>query len=152
MLVDTDGEPLGASAAIAVTSPGFEVNSPEDGGWLEYDTEIPVSVTIEAFELVEPGEDTEPEVGKGHYRVYLDDADGDDYLLASASPEDSFVLPEGVPSGQHELRFSLREKSGAPVGFDRVVDVFVGAGPPGVAILSPTSPMSAHRGRCSKCS
>ena len=146
VLVDTDGAPVGAAASIAVTSPGFDVLSPEDGGWLEYDTEIAVAVNVSAFELIEPGEDTEPEVGKGHYRVYLDDADGEDYLLASASLEDSFVLPEGVPSGQHELRFSLREKSGAPVGFDRVVDVFVGAGPPGVAILSPFAGQPVHPG------
>lgn len=146
VLVDTENSPVGTSGAVVLTTPGLTVVSPAANSWVEYDKDTQITVEFEYFELLDPEGDTAPEIGKGHYRVYLDDADGDDYLLASGNASDVIRVGNEVTAGQHTLRFSVREKNGAPVGFEEFISVFVGAGPPSVSVASPLAGKTVHPG------
>lgn len=77
--------------------------------------EITLSVSVNGFKLDESriGQDNEP--GVGHYRIYLDDARGEDFLAAGAAPNRKISLPSSITDGSHELRVVLYNNDKTPL-------------------------------------
>jgi hypothetical protein len=73
--------------------------------------EITVTVTVDGFTL--DAEKIEPNVGR--YRVYLDDASGEDFLAESAAESVKVTIPDSITDGSHELRVVLHHNDGTPV-------------------------------------
>jgi hypothetical protein len=77
--------------------------------------EITVSVTVSGFRL-DPdriGKANEP--GVGHYRIYLNQTGGDDFLAEGAAPSIKITLPSDITDGSHELIVALHNNDGTPV-------------------------------------
>ncbi len=77
--------------------------------------EITVSVSVEGFRLDESriGKDNEP--GAGHYRVYLNQTGGDDFLAEAAAPSIKITLPSNITDGSHELIVVLYNNDRTPL-------------------------------------
>lgn len=73
---------------------------------------ITVTVSAAGFEL----DDSEgAPAGAGHYRIYLDEASGEDYLARGAAPTTRITLPKDTTDGSHELRVVLYDNDSTPV-------------------------------------
>jgi hypothetical protein len=73
---------------------------------------VTVSVTVQNFKLVAPGGPNVP--GEGHYHVYLDGAQGGNYLAAGETPTKLVTIPLGTASGAHTLRVNISQNDHAP--------------------------------------
>jgi len=80
-----------------------------------------LEVSADKTHAVQPGDDitvtvegSSPAPSGARYRAYLDDADGDDFLAASADPTFQVSVPEGLTDGSHKLRVVLYDGD-APV-------------------------------------
>lgn len=82
---------------------------------LEPGGSVTLTVTVEHFTLDGERIGAANEDGVGHYRVYWDDASGDDYLGASAEPELTVTVPENTTDGSHRLRVMLVNNDGTPL-------------------------------------
>lgn len=77
--------------------------------------EITVTVTVEKFTL-DPAKIGQPnEAGVGHYRVYLDDTSGDNFLAESAAGTIKVTIPETITDGSHQLRVVLLNNDRTPL-------------------------------------
>lgn len=92
---------------ISVSADKTHAVQPED--------EITVSVSVEGFELDQSRIGQQKEPGVGHYRIYLDDAGGDDFLVAGAAPNSKITLPSSITDGSHELRILLYNNDETPL-------------------------------------
>lgn len=77
--------------------------------------EITVTVTVEKFTLDAGKIGESNEAGVGHYRVYLDDASGDNFLAESATDTVKVTVPESITDGSHQLRVVLHNNDRTPV-------------------------------------
>jgi len=77
--------------------------------------EITLTIDVTDFRLSAAAMGAENEAGVGHYRVYLDDAGGDDYLTAGDATTARVTVPEQVTDGSHELRVVLHNNDGSPL-------------------------------------
>lgn len=77
--------------------------------------EITLTVTVSNFTLDANKLDQANEPGVGHFRVYLDDATGDDYLAVSGEPQTTVKIPEDITDGSHEVRVALQNNDQSPV-------------------------------------
>lgn len=77
--------------------------------------EITLTVTVNKFTLdtSKIGKPNEPNVG--HYRVYLDDASGDNFLADSAADTVKVKIPDVITDGSHQLRVVLHNNDRSPV-------------------------------------
>ena len=56
--------------------------------------------------------------GQGHYRVYLDNQTGDNFLLASADAQGLVTLPADMTLGPHTIRVALHNNDGSELGVE----------------------------------
>ena len=96
---ESSGAGMAMAASVSVSADKTHAVQPLD--------EITLTVTTSGFTLSESaiGEPNEPDTG--HYRVYLDSASGDDYLLESAAAVSKVTVPESITDGSHDLRVVL---------------------------------------------
>lgn len=73
---------------------------------------LTVSVTDFALDAAAMGSARAP--GRGHFRVYLDDASGDAFLAESADANLKVKIPEDVTDGSHDLRVMLYNNDRTP--------------------------------------
>jgi hypothetical protein len=92
---------------ISVSADKTHAVQPED--------EITVSISVAGFELDQSRIGQKNQPGVGHYRIYLDDAGGDDFLAAGAGPNSKVRLPPGITDGSHELRVVLFNNDQTPL-------------------------------------
>lgn len=97
--VESSGAETATAASVSVSADKTHAVQPLD--------EITLTVTASEFTLNESaiGQPNEPDTG--HYRVYLDSASGDDYLLESAAAVSKVTVPESITDGSHDLRVVL---------------------------------------------
>jgi len=97
--VETSGTEMAPAASVSVSADKTHAVQPLD--------EITLTVTTSGFRLSESaiGQPNEPDTG--HYRVYLDSAKGDEYLLESAAAVSKVTVPESITDGSHDLRVVL---------------------------------------------
>lgn len=77
--------------------------------------EITLTIDVGDFRLAPESIGGSNQDGVGHYRVYLDDASGDDFLLEAAEPTTRVVIPEDISDGSHDLRVVLHNNDRSPV-------------------------------------
>ncbi|HEX9583981.1 MAG TPA: hypothetical protein VGB36_05705 [Gammaproteobacteria bacterium] len=99
--------PRGDLPVITVSADKTHAVQPED--------EITVSVSVSGFKLDESRISQDNEPGVGHYRIYLDDANGEDFLIAGAAPSSKVTVPSSITDGSHELRVVLYNNDKSPL-------------------------------------
>lgn len=141
----TDAAPQDTGA----TSPTVRVASPATGA--TFTIGAPTRLTIETtnFMLVPFMGMSGAERGRGHYHIYLDAADGMDYLVADHNPTPSVTIPAGTSVGPHTLRISLRnhDHSAVTPAVDTTLPIVVNvATTPTVTINAPADGTSVMAG------
>ena len=77
--------------------------------------ELTLTVTVSDFTLDTDKLNEANEAGVGHFRVYLDDATGDDYLAMGAEPMTMVKIPDDITDGSHEVRVALHNNDQSPL-------------------------------------
>ena len=77
--------------------------------------EITLTISVTDFRLAPDSIGAANQDGVGHYRVYLDNASGDDYLAAGADPTAKVTIPADISDGSHDLRVILHNNDKSPL-------------------------------------
>lgn len=77
--------------------------------------EITLTISVTDFVLSPDGIGAANQDGVGHYRVYLDNASGDDYLAAGADATARVMIPADISDGSHDLRVVLHNNDKSPL-------------------------------------
>jgi hypothetical protein len=77
--------------------------------------EITLTISVTDFRLAPNSIGTANQNGVGHYRVYLDDASGDDYLAVGAESIAKVTVPADISDGSHDLRVVLHNNDKSPL-------------------------------------
>lgn len=77
--------------------------------------EITLTIEVSGFTLDPAKMEQTNEVGVGHYRVYLDDASGADYLIEGADNSTKVTVPGDITDGSHDLRVVLHNNDRTPL-------------------------------------
>lgn len=103
------GGQAGAAAgpALAVEADKTHAVQPSD--------EITLTISVSDFTLDADETGAGEKAGVGHYRVYLDDAAGENYLFAGDAPTAKVTVPADITDGSHELRVALYANDGTPI-------------------------------------
>jgi len=94
-------------AALSVKADKTHAVQPQD--------EITLTISVTEFRLAADSIGAANQDGVGHYRIYLDDASGDDYLVARAEPVTKVTIPADINDGSHDLRVVLHNNDKSPV-------------------------------------
>ena len=127
MLVACSGEDEGgkaeqakpASTAAATGGASLSVKADKTHA-VQPEDKITLTISVTDFVLSPDAIGAANQDGVGHYRVYLDNASGDDYLAAGADPTTSVVIPADISDGSHDLRVVLHNNDKTPL--DPVVE------------------------------
>jgi hypothetical protein len=76
-------------------------------------SKVTVTVTVTNFKLVAPK--TPNVAGEGHYHVYLDGAQGGNYLAAGQTPTKLITIPANTMPGPHTLRVNISNNDHSPL-------------------------------------
>ena len=122
MLVACSGEDEGgkaeqaepASTAAATGGARLSVKADKTHA-VQPEDKITLTISVTDFVLSPDGIGAANQDGVGHYRVYLDDASGDDYLVAGADPTTKVIIPADINDGSHDLRVVLHNNDKSPL-------------------------------------
>jgi hypothetical protein len=133
---DVDASTGGAASVTATPS----ATTVAPGGTLT------LTISVQNFTLEAPAGQPN-QAGHGHYHVYLDDAEGTDYLVADASTTVDVTIPPATADGAHTLKVELynndhSEITGEP---EDVLDITVGQ-PAQIAVHATANPTTLHAG------
>lgn len=76
---------------------------------------ITLTIDVQDFRLAPDSIGAANQPGVGHYRVYLDDASGDDFLAEGADPTVKVTIPDDINDGSHDLRVVLHNNDKSPL-------------------------------------
>ncbi len=113
---DSQPEAESPEPTSANTTAGPEVSvSADKTHAVQPGDEITLTITVNKFTLdaSKIGKPNEPDVG--HYRVYLDNASGDDFLADSGANTVKVKVPNDITDGSHQLRVVLHNNDRSPV-------------------------------------
>lgn len=96
-----------AGAALRVKADKTHAVQPND--------EITLTISVTDFRLAPESIGAANRDGAGHYRIYLDDASGDDYLAVGAEPIAKVTIPDDISDGSHDLRVVLQNNDRTPL-------------------------------------
>ena len=96
-----------STAAVSVTADKTYAVQPND--------EITLTISVTDFRLAPDSIGAANQDGVGHYRVYLDDASGDDYLAVGAETTTKVTVPADINDGSHDLRVVLHNNDKTPL-------------------------------------
>ncbi len=104
---ETQAAPLAGGPTLSVEADKTHAVQPKD--------EITLTISVTEFKLdsSKMGQANEP--GVGHYRIYLDEATGDEYQDAGADTTTKVTVPEDITDGSHELRVVLYGNDARPL-------------------------------------
>jgi hypothetical protein len=94
-------------AVLSVKADKTHAVQPED--------EITLSISVTDFRLAAGSIGGANQDGVGHYRVYLDDASGGNYLVVGADAVAKVSVPADINDGSHDLRVVLHNNDGSPL-------------------------------------
>ncbi len=77
--------------------------------------EFSITVTAVDFTLDDSKIDQANEDAVGHYRIYWDDATGDDYIATGSDATVNISVPAGTTDGSHQVRAVLFNNDQSPV-------------------------------------
>lgn len=114
-VTDTGNTPDVPVADVPATGPTVRVTSPASGamfpvGGATNITVAPSNFVFEPFPMM-PGN----VAGHGHFHIYLDNFDANDYLFADYQTTVPIVIPPNTTAGAHTLRVSLRNHDHSPI-------------------------------------
>ena len=110
-----ESEPAG-KPAVTASSGGATVSVKADKTHaVQPGDQITLTIDVKEFRLAPGSIGAANEVGAGHYRVYLDDASGDDYLVVGAESSTKVVIPADISDGSHDLRVVLHGNDERPL-------------------------------------
>lgn len=92
-------EPAAGGPSVTLSADKTHAVQPND--------EITLTISVEHFDLRGDAIGGANEAGVGHYRIYLDDASGDDYLATGAEATAKVSIPDNITDGSHDLRVTL---------------------------------------------
>ncbi len=117
LLVACSGEDDGSSAKQADAGTQPPATAPAGGPGLSVkadkthavqpEDEITLTIAVTGFRLAPDSIGAANQDGVGHYRVYLDDASGDDHLAVGAESTTKVTIPADISDGSHDLRVVL---------------------------------------------
>jgi len=132
-----DSEILGADATVSiqVDTPIITFLNPNDASCYAEGLDLEVNIDVSNFTLIPQSIGLANQDGEGHYFVYLDDAEGAEFLYSGA--DNSFTVPlgDGVAPGIHSLRLALVANDNSPLGIEETVSFLVSA--TGLVITDP---------------
>lgn len=99
---------------VASSAPGIKVTADKTHAVQPGDV-ITLTIEVERFALESVGAGAPNVPGRGHYRVYLDDAGGDDFLAEGWSSTLRVTVPQDITDGSHELRIILVNNDNSPL-------------------------------------
>ncbi len=102
------------AAAAASDGAGVSVKADKSHAVQPYD-EITLTMSSTDFRLAPDSIGAANQDGVGHYRVYLDDASGDDYLALGAEATAKISIPADINDGSHDLRVVLHNNDKSPL-------------------------------------
>ena len=76
---------------------------------------ITLTISVTDFRLAADSIGAANQDGAGHYRVYVDDASGDNYLAVGAEPVAKVTIPADISDGSHDLRVVLHNNDKSPL-------------------------------------
>ena len=103
-----------AQDTAAATGPTVKVSADKTHA-VQPGDEITLTIEVSGFTLDSTKKDQANEEGIGHYRVYLDDASGSDYLIVGADSTTKVTVPEDITDGSHDLRVVLHNNDQTPL-------------------------------------
>ena len=77
--------------------------------------EITLTISVTDFRFAADAIGTANQAGVGHYRIYLDNASGDDYLAVGADAATKVIIPADISDGSHDLRVVLYSNDKSPL-------------------------------------
>jgi len=104
---ETQAAPPGGGPTLSVEADKTHAVQPKD--------EITLTISVSGFKLDSSKIGQADESGVGHYRVYLDEASGDDYLAAGADTSTKVTVPGDITDGSHDLRVVLHGNDQRPL-------------------------------------
>ena len=104
---EAQAAPQGGGPTLSVEADKTHAVQPKD--------EITLTISVTGFKLdsSKMGQANEP--GVGHYRIYLDEASGADYLAAGADTSTKVTVPGDITDGSHDLRVVLYGNDARPL-------------------------------------
>jgi ABC-type enterochelin transport system substrate-binding protein len=96
-----------AGAGVSVKADKTHAVQPND--------EITLTISVMDFRLAPDSIGAANQDGVGHYRVYLDDASGDDYIAVGAESTTKVTIPADITDGSHDLRIVLHNNDKSPL-------------------------------------
>ncbi len=108
------GQAAQSSAAAAPSQAALTVKADKTHAVQPKD-EITLSISVTDFRLAAGSIGGANQDAVGHYRVYLDDASGDDYLAEGAEPVAKVIIPAEINDGSHDLRVVLHNNDKSPL-------------------------------------
>ena len=125
MLVACSGEDDTSKAgSSATTTPAASVTDSGGAGVsvkadkthaVQPNDEITLTISVTDFRLAPDSIGAANQDGAGHYRVYVDDASGDNYLTVGAEPVAKVTIPADISDGSHDLRVVLHNNDKSPL-------------------------------------
>jgi ABC-type enterochelin transport system substrate-binding protein len=103
----TPAAAIAGGAGLSVKADKTHAVQPKD--------EITLTISVTDFRLAPDSIGTANQDGVGHYRVYLDDASGDDYLAVGAESTTKVTVPADINDGSHDLRVVLHNNDKSPL-------------------------------------
>lgn len=98
----------------AQTGPRVEIDSDKTDA-VQPGDELTLTIEVTDFTLDASKVGQANEIGVGHFRIYLDEASGDDYLAQGAQTTTKLKLPEQITDGSHDLRVVLHNNDQSPL-------------------------------------
>jgi ABC-type enterochelin transport system substrate-binding protein len=95
------------TAGVSVTADKTYAVQPND--------EITLTISVTDFRLAPDSIGAANQDGVGHYRVYLDDVSGDDYLAVGAEATAKVTIPADISDGSHDLMVVLHNNDKTPL-------------------------------------
>ena len=108
------GQAAQVSAAAAPSQAALTVKADKTHAVQPKD-EITLSISVTDFRLAAGSIGGENQDGVGHYRVYLDDASGGDFLAEGAEPVSKVTIPAEINDGSHDLWVVLHNNDKSPL-------------------------------------
>ena len=99
--------PAAGTVGVSVTADKTYAVQPND--------EITLTISVTDFRLASDSIGAANQDGVGHYRVYLDDASGDDYLAVGAEITAKVTIPADINDGSHDLWVVLQNNDKSPL-------------------------------------
>jgi len=99
--------PAAGTVGVSVTADKTYAVQPND--------EITLTISVTDFRLAPDSIGAANQDGVGHYRIYLDNASGDDYLAVGAESTVKVTVPADINDGSHDLWVVLHNNDKSPL-------------------------------------